>query len=395
MNFRNLFSCACCGAALHRRGFMAAAAGLSTIALVGRAAAAETQPTRAAPMPVEGNQTHVPAIAYESVPDLLDLPDTMHLGEVPGVALNSRGHLFVLTRGNTTGPAYSAAATQLLEFDPGGKFVREIGRRLYAWSFAHTVKVDPEDNIWVTDKGSDMVIKFNPKGRVDMVFGRKGEASEESTGPLKHPNPPLPAQDGRFRQVTDVAWDSAGNAYISDGYINSRVAKVDRDGNWLKSWGDHGTGPGQFRTPHSIAIDANDRVYVADRANRRIQVFDKEGSFIRQMTIDIPVPPDARPPIGDKPTHAPAPGAEETQSPGAPWAICISPGPDPVLYCADAYPGRIYRLSLDGKVLGMLGQSGKRPKQFGWIHQMACPTPSTLYVAEILNWRVQKLVLNG
>ncbi len=100
-----------------------------------------------------------------------------------------------------------------------------------------------QDFVWVTDKGSDMVIKFTPEGRVDMVFGRKQEASDEGTAPVKHPNPPLPAQDGYFRQVTDVAWDDAGNTYISDGYINSRVAKVDKDGNWLKSWGDRGTGP--------------------------------------------------------------------------------------------------------------------------------------------------------
>src|SRR6202035_916898 len=154
-----------------------------------------------------------------------------------------------------------AAAAQLLEFAPDGKFLREIGHNLYAWSFAHTVKIDPEDNIWVTDKGSDQVVKFDPAGRVVMVFGRKQEASDEDTGPLKHPKPPLPADDGRFRQVTDVAWDKEGNTFISDGYINSRVAKVDKDGNWLKSLGDPGNGPGQLNTPHSIATDANDNVY--------------------------------------------------------------------------------------------------------------------------------------
>ncbi len=115
---------------------------------------------------------------------------------------------------------------QLLEFGPDGKYIREIGHNLYAWSFAHTVRVDKQDNIWVTDKGSDMVIKFSPEGRVLMVFGRKQEASDEGTGPLKHPKPPLPAVDGMFRQVTDVTWDPAGNAYISDGYINSRVART-------------------------------------------------------------------------------------------------------------------------------------------------------------------------
>ena len=328
-----------------------------------------------------------PQIPFRSVADFLRLPPDMYLGEVSGVAVNSKGHIFVFTRGNTSGPAYAAAAAQLLEFDTNGKFLREIGHNLYAWSFAHTVKIDKEDNIWATDKGSDMVIKFNPEGRVVMVFGRKQEASDEGTGPLKHPKPPLPAVDGMFRQVTDVAWDAAGNTYISDGYINSRVAKVDKDGNWIKSWGEPGDGQGQFNTPHSIATDAQGHVYVADRGNRRIQVFDGDGTFLRQITIDVPVPPDARPAIGNKP----GPNVTGTQAPGAPWAICITPGQ--VLYSADAYPGRIYKLSLDGKVLGWLGSAGKQLKQFGWIHEMACPSENELYVGELLNWRVQKLIL--
>src|SRR5579864_7259362 len=174
-------------------------------------------------------QQAIQAIPSASVPEPLRLPRNVYFGEVSGIALNSKGHIFVLSRGNTSGPAYAAAATQLLEFDGKGKFIREIGKNLYAWSFAHTVKVDPSDNIWVTDKGSDMVIKFDTQGRVLMVFGRKQEASDEETGPLKHPKPPLPAEDGRFRQVTDVAFDKDGNTFISDGYINSRVAKVDKD----------------------------------------------------------------------------------------------------------------------------------------------------------------------
>src|SRR6185369_3353922 len=212
-------------------------------------------------------QSTVPEIRYRSVPDFFKLPADLYFGEVAGVAVNSKGHIFVFSRGNTTGPAYGASAAQLLEFAPDGKFLREIGHNLYAWSFAHSVRIDKEDNIWVADKGSDMVIKFNPQGRVVMVFGRKQEASDEGTEPLKHPKPPLPAEDGRFRQVTDVTWDKAGNTFISDGYINSRVANVHKDSNWLKSWGDRGKEPGQFNTPHSIASDASGNVYVADRGN--------------------------------------------------------------------------------------------------------------------------------
>ncbi len=174
-----------------------------------------------------------PEIRYQSVPDFLKLPPDLYLGEVAGVAVNSKGHVFVFSRGSTSGPAYAAGAAQLLEFDAGGQFIREIGHHLYAWSFAHSVKVDKDDNIWVADKGSDLVIKFNPEGRVAMVLGRKQEASDEGTEPLRHPHPPLPPVDGMFRQVTDMAWDAAGNTYISDGYINSRVAKIDKDGNWV------------------------------------------------------------------------------------------------------------------------------------------------------------------
>src|SRR6266481_5945365 len=193
-----------------------------------------------------------PEIRYQADPNFLKLPPDTHLGEAVGVAVNSKGHIFVFSRGNSTGPAYGASAAQLLQFLPDGRFVREIGHNLYAWSFAHMVRVDKDDNIWVADKGSDMVITFNPEGRVVFALGRKPEASDEGAHPLEHPNPPLPAVNGLFRQVTDMAWDPQGNTYISDGYINSRVAKYDKDGNWVMQWGDRGTEPGKMNTPHSI-----------------------------------------------------------------------------------------------------------------------------------------------
>lgn len=338
-------------------------------------------------------QQSVPEIPFESIPDPLRLPPDLYFGEATGVAVNSKGHVFVFSRGNTTGPAYAASAAQLLEFGPDGKFIREIGKNLYAWSFGHAVRIDKDDNIWAIDKGSDMVIRFNPEGRVTMVFGRKQEASDETTGPLKHPVPPLPAEDGRFRQVTDVAFGPEGDIFISDGYINSRIAKADKDGNWIKSWGNRGTNPGEFNTPHNIAADAKGNVYVADRGNRRIQVFDSEGKFLRIITVDVPFDENARPAIGNKPdlkTYQQV----QTFVPGAPWTVCITPPPNQVLYTSDAYPGRVYKLSLDGKVLGVLGQSGKQLKQFGWVHAIACPSENEIYVAELLNWRVQKLILH-
>ena len=248
--------------------------------------------------------TSAPELAFDSVPNFIKLPPDMHLGEAAGVAVNAKKNIYVYSRGGTVANAFGATASQILEFDRNGNFIREVGKNLYAWAFAHTVRVDKDDNIWATDKGSDMIVKMNPAGRVQMVFGRKAEASDAEAHPHERPNPPLPAIDGRFRQPTDVAWDRAGNAYISDGYINSRVAKVSKNGDWIKSWGSKGKGDGQFDTLHSIASDAEDNIYVADRNNRRVQVFDTEGNFKRKFSIDIPPPADAKPAIGNLPNLA-------------------------------------------------------------------------------------------
>ncbi len=331
----------------------------------------------------------VPEIPFDSVPNFFKPPADLHFGEVAGVAVNSKGHVFVFSRGNTTGPAYGATAAQLLEFGPDGRYLREIGKNLYAWSYAHAVRVDKHDNIWAIDKGSDMIIRFNPEGRVTLVFGRKKEASDDA-GPWRHVNPPLPAMNGQFRQPTDVTWDKEESIFISDGYINSRVAKFDKNGDWVKQWGGPGSGPGEFSTPHSIAADNDGNIYVADRGNRRIQVFDHDGNVLREIKIDVPAPEDAQPWMGARP----GPNARGTMAPGAPWTVCITPGPTQYLYASDAFPGRVYKLSLDGQLLGMLGRSGHQAKQFGWIHEIACPSENVLYVAELLNWRVQKLVLH-
>src|SRR5882757_8764645 len=337
-------------------------------------------------------QQRVPEIPFDSVPNFLKLPAGMNFGEVPGVAVNSRGHVYVFTRSNSAnGPAYAPAAAQLLEFDPNGEFVGEIGKGLYGWSFAHTVRIDRDDNIWAVDKGSDMIIKFNPAGRVQWVFGRRKESADEHAAPWGHPEPPLPHVDGLFRQPTDVTWDSDGNTYITDGYINSRVAKIDKRGNWVKSWGEKGTGPGQFRTPHTIAADRNNNIYVGDRANRRIQVFDTEGKFLRMFTIDVPPEPGTVATNGNTPT-----GARLAQAIGAPNSVCIPPGPNPnrVMFVGEStFPARIFKVTLEGKVLGVIGKSGRNLKEFSGGHQLACPTENELYVAESSNWRVQKLLL--
>jgi DNA-binding beta-propeller fold protein YncE len=335
-------------------------------------------------------QQAVPEIPFDSVPNFLKLPAGMNFGEVPGVAVNSRGNVFVFTRSNSAGgPAYAPAAAQLLEFNAKGDFVREIGRGLYGWSFAHSVRIDKDDNIWAIDKGSDMVIKFNPAGQVVWVFGRRKESADAETRPWENVNPPLPPVDGLFRQPTDVAWDSEGNIYISDGYVNSRVAKYDRHGNWVKSWGENGTAPGQLRLPHAIAVDRSNNVYVGDRSNRRIQVFDTEGRFLRMFTIDLPPDPGTRAVNGNTPT-----GDRLASVIGAPNSICITPGANQVMFVGEStFPGRIFKVALDGRVLGVIGRSGRELKQFSGAHALACPSENEIYAAETSNWRVQKLML--
>ena len=348
-------------------------------------------------------QQAVPDIPFDSVQNFLKVPVDMNLGEASGVAVNSKGDVAVFTRSNSAGgPAYGATASQVLLFDKTGKFLREVGKGLYAWSYAHAIRFDKDDNLWAVDKGSDMIVRINPAGHVTMVFGRKKEASDDAE-PWTRVTPPRPPVPGQFRQPTDVAWDTDGNIYISDGYVNARVAKFTKDGDWVASLGEPGGGKlGNLNTPHTIANDAKGNIYVGDRGNRRIQVIDpKTNAFVREIKMDAPVPADAQPWMGAKPDVArllapDAPPGSATMAPGAPWAICITPpnaAGQQFLYSSDAFPGRIYKLTLDGKLLGTIGKSGHQMKQFGWIHEIACPSENEIYVAELLNWRVQKLLL--
>jgi hypothetical protein len=343
-------------------------------------------------------QLTIPEIPYDSAPDLLKLPDNLYLGEAVGVATNSKGNIFVYTRTGSvnasvgTNRTFLRSASRLFEFDSTGKFIREIGQGLYAFVFAHTVRVDPQDNIWVVDEGSNMVIKFNPEGQVVMTMGRKPEAITVPTAQAEGPPaaPPAGAGPGRggagggapaapvgagvpgdnFNRPTDVAWDAAGNIFVSDGYVNGRVAKFDKNGKFIKSWGQRGTAPGQFNTLHTIAVDAQGNVYVGDRGNRRIQVFDNDGNFKTQY-LNV----------------------------GAPWAICITPGPHQYLYSSNSNgtasmeDGEIYKMELDGRILGKFGTAGKLLKEFGSVHEIDCRKENELYVGEITNWRVQKLTL--
>jgi hypothetical protein len=267
--------------------------------------------------------------------------------------------------------------------------MREIGKGLYAWSEAHSVRIDKDDNIWAIDKGSDMVVKFNQAGRVVWVFGRKKEAADEGARPWGHPVPPLPPIDASFRQPTDITWDSDSNIYISDGYVNSRIAKFDKHGDWVKSFGEPGTGPGQFRLPHQVIADRNNNLFVGDRSNHRVQVFDTDGKFLRMFEIDITPEP------GTKAVNGPTPTGERLKEVlGAPNSICMTKGANQVMYIGEStFPGRIFKVALDGKVLGVIGRSGRELGEFSGAHALACPTENVVFAAESSNWRAQKLVI--
>jgi hypothetical protein len=354
-------------------------------------------PLFAQPMP--------PKIPFDSDLNFLKLNYQMNLGEVLGVAVNSKGTVVVLNHPGsaTSGPLYGNATTQLLEFDSTGKFVRELGKGVYGLGYAHSVRFDKYDNLWVVDKGTHTAMRFNPAGMVTLNLGRRPEGPDEPDyykgnglgrgGAATSIFPALPHIDNYFRAPTDVAWDSDDNIYISDGYINSRVAKFDKHGNWVKSWGERGLGgthanenPGSFNTPHNIGIDRANNVYVADRGNRRIQVFDRDGKFERFIFLNAPYDKKRHPVLGNPNPNPP----DETQ----PWTICITQGPTQYLYTSDSEPGRIYKLTLDGKILGMLGESGHDQGQLNWVHGLACPSDNTLFVADMNNWRVQKLTLH-
>ncbi len=335
------------------------------------------------------NAQSVPDISFDSTPNFLKLPEHIYLGEVAGVAANSKGHIFVYTR---TGDAYATIGTsrtfthgggRIFEFDQTGKYVKEIGQGLYGILVPNSLRIDPQDNIWIVDRGASLVVKFDPTGRVIWPMGRKPEAI--NVRPPAPPNAAAAGGGGRgrggapgagaggdlFNQPSDVAWNAAGEIYVSDGYANNRVGKYDKMGHFIKSWGQTGSEPGQFNKATSIAVDSAGKVYVTDTGNKRIQVFDGDGKYL-----------------------------SEIKGVGAPMAACISPGPHQYLYVSNSNPedsmdgGEIYKLELDGKIVGKFGEAGKQLKQFGTVNQIDCRHANELLVGELGNWRVQKITLH-
>ena len=283
-------------------------------------------------------QTGHPPFTLKPVPGFFQTPVDGNIIQPTGVAVNSKGHVFVFNKGHH----------QLMEFDAKGQFVRALGKGMF--KDPHGLRIDAQDNIWTTDLESHLVIKMNPEGRVLMVLGKNGPGGlyDDVRGKILFFNP------------ADVAFGRNGEIYVADGYGNARVAHLDRNGKLIKSWGEKGAQPGNFDNPHN-AVYVNNRLYIADGNNKRTQVFDGAGKFIEQWS------------------HV-----------GKAWGLALSP--ESYLYVAEGDAEKVYKLDLAGKVLGVFDAGpGTGDGHFHAAHGIATGLDEELYVTEVLNWRVQKL----
>jgi len=308
---------------------------------------------------------NAPDIPFEVVRDFMKLPPNVYMGEGIGVATNSKGHVFVNT---------CAQQTRNFEFDQNGKFVREIGKDSYGNVFCHGIRVDAQDNIWVIDEGANSIVKYNPQGRAVMILGRRiGFPYNGMEPPVKALDPAPPYV---FNRPTDVGFDAAGNIFVADGYVNSRIVKYDKYGHFLKQVGHRGSGPGEFTLLHSLVVDAQGNVYGGSRSDARIVVFDNDLNY--KTTYD----------------HV-----------GAPWSMCITNGPHQYLYSSNSNPdsndseihkvtGQVFKMELDGTVLGKFGVPGKEQGQFSTVHGIDCRNENEIFVTEIVEWRLQKFILH-
>lgn len=277
-------------------------------------------------------QENWPKLRHKVDPNWPDLPAGWNFDETPGVAVDKREHVFVFHRG----------VHSIIEFDRQGALVRHWGDGTFVRP--HALKFDRDGYLWAADDQGHTVVKMDEKGRVRMVLGRKNTKGE--TNDL-------------FNRPTDIGFGPNGDIYITDGYGNSRVVQYTRDGKFVRAWGKKGAAEGEFNLPHGIAVDRTGRVYVGDRENRRLQVFDAQGKFIAQWK------------------HV-----------GSPWGVVIT-ADDKLLLC-DGYNNRILKTDLSGEVLGTLSGPGKLPGLLDFAHHLAVGPSGDIYVAEIKNWRVQR-----
>ena len=295
------------------------------------------------------------ATIYQVDPNWPKKPADVAWGETPGVVVDKQDHVWVFTRANPPIQIY----------DAGGKFLRSWGEGLIRR--AHYLRFDGQGNVWLADVGNHVVQQFTPDGKLLKTLGTPGTPGCDAT---------------HLNQPTDMAVTPEGEVFVADGYGNDRIVHFDRDGKFVNQWGKLGTAPGEFSLPHSIVRDSAGRLYVADRNNVRVQVFDAHGRFL-----------------------------DEWRNILVPWGLCIN-GKDEIWACGSSpmpwigeqthlsCPPKdqiVVRFATSGKVLSLWtfpkGKDGKeQPGELNWLHGVALDSQGNLYAVDITGRRVQKFV---
>lgn len=296
---------------------------------------------------------------YHVIKTWPNLPQDLELGQVAGVAVDSHNQVYLFSRrekswqSDTYDTTLIASATILVLDHATGELLTSWGENQFI--MPHGLTIDALGNAWVTDVGLHQVFKFDRTGKLLLTLGTRAQAGNDAT---------------HFNEPTDVAVATDGSFFVSDGYSNSRIVKFAPDGTYLREWGNKGTKPGQFDTPHGIAVDQAGHVYVADRGNARVQIFDENGQFLSVW---------------------------QGRQYGRPWAIRVVS--DGFIYVVDGGDqkqflpdrARVLKLGSSGEILDVFGGYGKRAGAFIWPHAIAVARDGSIYVGEVGEGkRVQK-----
>lgn len=272
--------------------------------------------------------------------EAFDMPAEFADESYAALAVNSRANLVVFSRGSTP----------FLEFDTDGNFIRSFGAEGLVRR-AHGFHLNADDSMWVTDVADHVVLKLDANGNVLMTLGTRGQNGvwDESAG------------DHLFDQPNDIAVDSRGNLYVAQGHGSGepRVVKFSPDGQFVTQWGSRGYGPGEFWMAHSIDIDDDDVIYVADRENMRIHRFDTDGNLLGEWSFEAMV-----------------------------CAIHIHD--DGFMYITTGFDGQLAKVDMTGRVLGAIGRPGQGNGQFGEAHHLILDREDNAYIADVINRRIQK-----
>jgi DNA-binding beta-propeller fold protein YncE len=283
-----------------------------------------------------------PELDYVAVADPVTLPAGVTMGPPADITFDSKGHLWVLNRG----------PQPIMEFDENGKFIRSLGEGMFTRT--HGLRLDRDGNIWATDVGAHIVVKLDPQGQVLLTLGTKGQAGDWNEATGSH----------HFTEPNDLAFGRNGDIFVVQGHTpgrgDPRVLKFDKNGTFIKTWGGKGTEPGKFEVAHGIAIDAKDLLWVTDRENQRIQVFDQDGTFVREIKYA-----------------------------GLPCGLTIGPRE---IYMVNGFAGQLLRLDLEGKVLAATGKPGKDLGEFGEAHYVAVSPKGEIFVADTVKPALHKFV---